>query len=45
MIKASQRMIGEQQNNLAVNRHFELQIKTLLQNAPRDAENKSWKRF
>jgi len=38
MIEASQRMINEQ-NNLIVNKHFELQIKTLLQNAPiRDAD-------
>jgi hypothetical protein len=37
MIEASQRMIGEQ-NNPAANRHFKLQIKTLLQNAPRDPE-------
>jgi flagellar basal body rod protein FlgF len=36
MIEASQRMIREQ-NNIAVNRHFELEIKTL-QNAPRDAD-------
>jgi hypothetical protein len=37
IIEASQRMIGEQNNNPAVNKHFELQIKTL-QNAPRDAD-------
>jgi hypothetical protein len=36
MIEASERMIGEQNNNPAVNRLFKLQIKTLLQNAPRD---------
>jgi hypothetical protein len=35
MIEAGQRMSGEQ-NNPIVNKHFELQIKTL-QNAPRDA--------
>jgi hypothetical protein len=44
MIEASQKMIGEQQNNNpAVNRHLELEIKTL-QNAPRDAEI-SWNSF
>jgi hypothetical protein len=37
MIESSQRTIGEQNNNPAVNKHFELQIKTL-QNAPRDAD-------
>jgi len=38
MIESSQRMIG-QQNNPAVNKHFKLQIKTLLQNTPkRDAD-------
>jgi hypothetical protein len=37
MIEASQRMIGEQNNNSAVNRHLELEIKTL-QNAPRDPD-------
>jgi hypothetical protein len=37
MIEASQRMIGEQNNNPAINKHFELQIKTL-QNAPRDPD-------
>jgi hypothetical protein len=37
MIESSQRMIWEQNNNPAVNKHFELQIKTL-QNAPRDAD-------
>jgi hypothetical protein len=37
IIESSQRMIGEQNNNPAVNKHFELQIKTL-QNAPRDAD-------
>jgi hypothetical protein len=36
MIESSERMIG-QQNNLITNKHFELQIKTLLPNAPRDA--------
>jgi hypothetical protein len=37
MIESSQRMIGEQENNNpAINKHFELQIKTL-QNALRDA--------
>jgi hypothetical protein len=36
MIEASERMIREQ-NNPAINRHFELEIKTL-QNAPRDEE-------
>jgi hypothetical protein len=37
MIEASQRMINEQNNNNnpPVNEHFILQIKTLLQNAPR----------
>jgi hypothetical protein len=36
MIEASERMIGNEQNtNPAVNRHFKLQIKTHLQNAPR----------
>jgi hypothetical protein len=35
MIQASQRMI-RQQNCPAVNGHFELQIKTLIQKAPRD---------
>jgi hypothetical protein len=34
MIEASQRMI-EEQNSSAVNKHLKLQIKTLLQNAPR----------
>jgi hypothetical protein len=37
MIEASQRMIGEQNNNPVVNKHFELEIKTL-QNAPRDVD-------
>jgi hypothetical protein len=37
MIDASQKMINEQ-NNPIVNKHYELQIKTLLQNAPRDAD-------
>jgi hypothetical protein len=37
MIEASQRMINEQ-NNPIVNKHFKLQIKTLLQKAPRDAD-------
>jgi hypothetical protein len=41
MIEASQRMINEQ-NNPIVNKHFELQIKTLLQNAPRDVDNLEW---
>ncbi len=36
MIEASQKMINEK-NNPAVNKHFELEIKTL-QNAPRDAD-------
>jgi hypothetical protein len=36
MIEASQRMISEQ-NNPIINKHFELQIKTHLQNALRDA--------
>jgi hypothetical protein len=36
MIEASQKMINEQ-NNLIINKHFELQIKTL-QNAPTDAD-------
>jgi hypothetical protein len=36
MIEATERMTGKQ-NNPATNRHFELEIKTLLQNAPRDA--------
>jgi hypothetical protein len=36
MIDASQRMIRKQ-NNPATNRQFELEIKTLLQNAPIDA--------
>jgi hypothetical protein len=35
MIESSERMIEEQNNNPAVNKHFELQIKTL-QNAPRE---------
>jgi hypothetical protein len=35
MIESGERMIG-QQNNPAINKYFELQIKTL-QNAPRDA--------
>jgi hypothetical protein len=39
MIESSERIIGEQKNNnpAAVNKHFELQIKTL-QNAARDAD-------
>jgi hypothetical protein len=45
MIESSQRMIvinsqGEGMNP-AINRHFELEIKTL-QNAPRDAEKLEW---
>ncbi len=41
MIEASKRMIREQQNNNpALNNYFKLQIKTLLQNAPRDAADK-----
>ena len=39
MIEASQRMIGEQNDNPGVNNHFKLQMKTL-QNAPRDVNNK-----
>jgi hypothetical protein len=35
MIEASERMIGEQNNNPVINKHFELQIKTP-QNVPRD---------
>jgi hypothetical protein len=35
MIEASERMIREQ-NNPAISKHFKLQIKTLLQNAPGD---------
>jgi hypothetical protein len=35
MVESSQRMIGEQNHNLTVKKHFELQI-----NAPRDAKNK-----
>jgi hypothetical protein len=43
MIEASQRrMINEQNNSPPVNEHFKLQIKTLLQNAPRDADDISW---
>jgi len=38
MIDASQRMINEQNNSPPVNEHFKLQIKTLLQNAPRDPD-------
>jgi hypothetical protein len=33
-------MIGEQNNNPAINKHFKLQIKTLLQNAPRKNADK-----
>jgi len=39
MIEASQSIIVEQ-NNPAINRHFELGIKTLLQNVPRHADDK-----
>jgi hypothetical protein len=35
MVESSQRMIGEQNHNLTVKKHFELQIKE-----PRDAKNK-----
>jgi hypothetical protein len=38
MIEASQRMFNEQLNTRPVNEHFKLQIKTLLQNAPRDPD-------
>jgi hypothetical protein len=39
MIEPSQRMmINEQHNSSIVNNHFKLQIKTLLQNAPRDPD-------
>jgi hypothetical protein len=38
MIEASQRMINKQNKSPPVNEHFKLQIKTLLQNAPRDAD-------
>jgi hypothetical protein len=31
-------MIGEQNNNPAANRHLELEIKALLQTAPRDVD-------
>jgi len=34
MIEASERMTGQQNNNPAVNKHFQLEIKTL-QTAPR----------
>jgi hypothetical protein len=37
MIEASERMTGQQNNNPAVNKHFQLEIKTL-QTAPRDAD-------
>ena len=40
MIEANQRMISEQ-NNLIINEHFKLQIKTL-ENAPRDADKLQW---
>jgi hypothetical protein len=40
MIESSQRMIG-QQNSLAVNKHFKLQIK-ILQNASRDPPELTW---
>jgi hypothetical protein len=33
-------MIGEQNNNPAINKHFKLQIKTFLQNAPRKNADK-----
>jgi hypothetical protein len=38
MIEASQKMINEQKNSPPVNEYFKLQIRTLLQNAPRDAD-------
>jgi hypothetical protein len=44
MIESSERMIG-QQNNPAVNEDFKLQIKTLLQNAPRKDAWTSWSGF
>jgi hypothetical protein len=37
MIGATERMIGEQNNNLIVNKHFELQFKTL-QIVPRNVD-------
>jgi hypothetical protein len=37
MIEATERMIGEQNNNLIVNKHFELQFKTL-QIVPRNVD-------
>jgi len=37
--ESSQRMIGKQNNNpAAINNHFKLQIKTLIQNAARDED-------
>jgi hypothetical protein len=42
MIEASQKMINEQNNSPPVNEYFKLQIKTLLQNAPRDANELEW---
>jgi hypothetical protein len=42
MIEASQKMIVEENNSPPVNRHFELEIKTL-QNAPRDPDK--WERL
>ncbi len=37
MIESSKRMIGKEKHNPIVNKHLELEIKTL-QNAPRDED-------
>jgi hypothetical protein len=37
LIESSERMIREQNNNPAISKHFELEIKTL-QNTPRDPD-------
>jgi hypothetical protein len=44
IIEASQRMIREQNNSSAVKKHYELQIKTLLQNARIEIQ-RNWNAF
>jgi hypothetical protein len=44
IIEASQRMVREQNNSSAVKKHYELQIKTLLQNARIEIQ-RNWNAF
>jgi len=44
IIEASQRMVREQNNSSAVKKYYELQIKTLLQNARIEIQ-RNWNAF